>query len=119
MCVSAMVSCITCETSQFGASCSPTTSKSNFRLDLTNFVISSTDIFTNRAHIKTLQLAYYHREEINRVKTYSTYLAIHVPCDDAHTEHSVGSEFTHFLNWNCLYAIVSPTIIDRNKAFIL
>jgi hypothetical protein len=50
MCVSAMVSCRTCETSHFGASCSPTTSRSNFLLGATNFVISSTDILTTGTH---------------------------------------------------------------------
>jgi len=53
-CVSAKASCRTCETSDFGASCSPTTSKSNFLLELTNFVTSSTDIFTNTTHIKSM-----------------------------------------------------------------
>uniref|UniRef100_A0A0A9G0F9 Uncharacterized protein n=1 Tax=Arundo donax TaxID=35708 RepID=A0A0A9G0F9_ARUDO len=51
MCVSAMVSCRTCETSHFGASCSPTTSKSNFLLELTSFVTSSTDILPFMFHV--------------------------------------------------------------------
>ena len=56
-------------------------------------------------------------EESNRVT--SMYLAIHVPSDDTHTEHRVSGEFTSLLNWNCLYAIVSSTLINRNQVVSL
>ena len=73
MCVSAIVSCRTCETSHFGASWSPTTNKSNFLLDLTNFVISSTDIFTTTTHTSNqCNRADHHREESNRVASMYT-----------------------------------------------